>query len=623
MNRYEVVTRDDAGLGEAYGLHEYRLPRTAAWPLIADELAARPGVLGVRFERGAERVLCMTDKSVLKGPLPVAEVAGCTVRPHRASWSALSDRELLSLLLNSLASGFDGAANLAGRMYVRVRPPKGYGDKRVVCCVVRVETDMRVTVNVATFFPRGLLLGRAKGDAEELKKIKSMPCYVKRPGGTMRRAVRGDKDSAFYVQRSYAGAKKSRVPLMALKGAGRAANTKLGVLARALNGLEDRYGRFLAIRPQAFERVATLGEGTGTLYERAYLAPVVSALAGREVFVSSPRGTGLKRLARAFADKWNSIGSDALPKAVYWGGGDARRPEGPAIEVVGNLVDGKAGYSVDPARPVQHVTKDYAESFLVDDAKRTVRSASSLSKELAVKVDVAAGRIQAFNWAASGLRGAIDFATAVEYPAPEGDAAPTICHLVVNPDGNMRFYSRRAQPCLDPLEAFQDDSLFEDDGEGSVRPSTAKLAIRAVESGSVSLIEPTGLITIPNDVKGLCALVEEGASVRTAAFYRDPSSALYPLMLISAWEAEGGLCYAVGQSPHLREAISRASPVRVIRTLTGEDLSERLLSLLDVGLARLKQPTVWPVTRKYLLEYARRDGAFVGEQLSMFGPDEG
>lgn len=58
-----------------------------------------------------------------------------------------------------------------------------------------------------------------------------------------------------------------------------------------------------------------------------------------------------------------------------------------------------------------------------------------------------------------------------------------------------------------------------------------------------------------------------------------------------------------------QEDMATAIHVRSIEVLDGDDLSELLVQLANIGLSRYKAPSVWPIPVKYLNECAAREGA--------------
>lgn len=68
-------------------------------------------------------------------------------------------------------------------------------------------------------------------------------------------------------------------------------------------------------------------------------------------------------------------------------------------------------------------------------------------------------------------------------------------------------------------------------------------------------------------------------------------------------------CYFVGVNNGTKEDLATAIHVRSIEVLEGDDLSELLVQLVNVGLSRYGAPSRWPIPVKYLNECAAREGA--------------
>ena len=123
----------------------------------------------------------------------------------------------------------------------------------------------------------------------------------------------------------------------------------------------------------------------------------------------------------------------------------------------------------------------------------------------------------------------------------------------------------------------------------------------------VARVRDTDLTTFSNN---FVTLVGEhqltGEAGRKKAYFESFNSPYYG---IGTFERAGKTCYFVGVNNGTQEDMATAIHVRSIELLDGDDLSELLVQLANIGLSRYKAPSVWPIPVKYLNECAAREGA--------------
>ena len=120
-------------------------------------------------------------------------------------------------------------------------------------------------------------------------------------------------------------------------------------------------------------------------------------------------------------------------------------------------------------------------------------------------------------------------------------------------------------------------------------------------------VRDTGLTTFSNSFTTLVRDYQlAGKAGRKKEFFESYNSPYYG---IGTFERAGMTCYFVGVNNGTKEDLATAIHVRSIEVLEGDDLSELLVKLVNVGLSRHGAPSRWPIPAKYLNEYAAREGA--------------
>lgn len=122
-----------------------------------------------------------------------------------------------------------------------------------------------------------------------------------------------------------------------------------------------------------------------------------------------------------------------------------------------------------------------------------------------------------------------------------------------------------------------------------------------------SRVRDTGLTTFSNNFATLVRDYQlTGKAGRKKEFFESYNSPYYG---IGTFERAGMTCYFVGVNNGTKEDLATAIHVRSIEVLEGDDLSELLVRLVNVGLSRHGAPSRWPIPVKYLNECAAREGA--------------
>lgn len=143
--------------------------------------------------------------------------------------------------------------------------------------------------------------------------------------------------------------------------------------------------------------------------------------------------------------------------------------------------------------------------------------------------------------------------------------------------------------------------------DGKIDKGAYVFDVHANGRSMLARVRDTGLTTFSNN---FMALVGEhqlaGKAGRKKEIFESYNSPYYG---IGTFERAGRTCYFVGVNNGTQEDMATAIHVRSIEMLGGDDLSELLVQLANIGLSRYKAPSVWPIPVKYLNECAAREGA--------------
>lgn len=554
------------------------------------------------------RVFLMVKVGMQTGDLNAALYQEQVV-PIKTHWSELDDYVALRLLFNS-CSQFEGiedeVPNDTGHLYVisakgarrDAVESDGRGPAKIETVEIVIDEDCTFDLKIRTFTKRRVLIGRAQGDEKELEKIKSQVGYRLSPVATM---VLAHEQKDEYILRRARGDKPSkRRDLTFSAQADKVAYTKKGILYRELQILERRYGDFAQVTLMEYPRKSFYEVLKGDEYARV----VAERMVGQRVAVSVACD-GLTGVARQLVDRLNDSSWGVY--ASY--GGRAVDSQAPNIVVVPNEVAEDDGYALHAGVVEQHVTPDVCGPLFKAAPKQKDRNAQeailgAMLKELLVKQDVVDGRATAFDLGALGIE-SVAVCGLVNVPHKERDKIELdsrIATLAIGADGGMRYTSHAAEG--GPEDEMELDLLTED---GRLDNGAYVFDMRSGGRSMLARVRDTGLTTFSNN---FMALVGEhqlaGEAGRKKAYFESYNSPYYG---IGTFERAGKTCYFVGVNNGTQEDMATAIHVRSIEVLDGDDLSELLVQLVNIGLSRYKAPSVWPIPVKYLNECAAREGA--------------
>ena len=554
------------------------------------------------------RVFLMVKAGVQTGDLN-ASLYQEQVVPIKTNWNELDDYVALRLLFNS-CSQFEGiedeVPNDTGRLYVisakgarrDAVESDGRGPAKIETVEIVIDEDCTFDLKIRTFTKRRVLIGRAQGDEKELEKIKGQVGYRLSPVATM---VLAHEQKDEYILRRAKGDKPSkRRDLTFSAQADKVAYTKKGILYRELQILERRYSDFARVTLMEYPRKSFYEVLKGDEYARV----VAERMAGQRIVVSFARN-GLAGVARKLADRLSDTSWDV--RASYDGG--VVDPLAWNLVVVPNEVAENDGYALHAGVVEQHVTPDVCEPLFKAASNAKVRGAQegilgAMLKELLVKQDVADGRVRAFDLGSFGV-GSVTVCGVANVARKEKDKVELderLATLTIGADGAMDYASH---PIEDgPVDEMELELLT---AEGKLDKDAYIFDVRAGGRAMLARVRDTGLTTFSSDFVNLVRDYQlTGKAGRKKEFFESYNSPYYG---IGTFERAGMTCYFVGVNNGTKEDVATAIHVRSIEVLEGDDLSELLVQLVNVGLSRYGAPSRWPIPVKYLNECAAREGA--------------
>lgn len=554
------------------------------------------------------RVFLMVKVGVQTGDLN-ASLYQEQVVPIKTNWNELDDYVALRLLFNS-CSQFEGiedeVPNDTGHPYVisakgarrDAVENDGRGPAKIETVEIVIDEDCTFDLKIRTFTKRRVLIGRAQGDEKELEKIKSQVGYRLSPVATM---VLAHEQKDEYILRRARGDKPSkRRDLTFSAQADKVAYTKKGILYRELQILERRYSDFARVTLMEYPRKSFYEVLKGDEYARV----VAERMAGQRIVVSFARN-GLAEVARRLADRLDD--SSWGVRASY--GGRTVDSRVLNIVVVPNEVAEDDGYALYAGVVEQHVTPDVCEPLFKAAPKQKDRNAQeailgAMLKELLVKQDVVDERVTAFDLGSFGV-GSVTVCGVANVARKEKDKVELdgrLATLTIGADGAMDYASH---PIEDGLVDEMELELLT--AEGKLDKDAYIFDVRAGGRAMLARVRDTGLTTFSSDFVNLVRDYQlTGKAGRKKEFFESYNSPYYG---IGTFERAGMTCYFVGVNNGTKEDVATAIHVRSIEVLEGDDLSELLVQLVNVGLSRYGAPSRWPIPVKYLNECAAREGA--------------
>lgn len=530
------------------------------------------------------RIFLMVRHGVRPGET-AADLYDERLEPHRVPWADLEDYVALRLLFNS-CSQFEGledeVPNDTGRLF---SVSKAFASK-IETVETIVNPDCSVEQKIRTFTKRCVLKARAKGDAKELEKIKSQVGYKLSPMKTLVIAGKNERDE-FILRRARGDKPSVRRDMTFSSKAEKFGYTKKGIFYQLLSTVEYRYGDFARLELKQYPRMSFYRVLPSKDYKRA----VERSAAGRRVVVSFARN-GLAVAARALVDAINAYPWDVC--ASYGG----RHVDGQTwnVVVVPDDISDNDGY-------VQHsgVIEQHVSASIVQLATTEKSVLGSIFKELLVKQDIVDGHTEAFDLHDFGVDELETCGLAVVPCKQDGkvEMQKLIATLRIGASGALKYSCRNIED--GPETDLELDLL---DAEGELDMGAYTFAVDTGDKRMIARVRDTGLVTFPNDFVSFVRDRQlKGEAGRGIPIFETYYSPFYG---IGSFERNGRTCYFVGVDNGTNEAMRTAVHVREIEVIEGDDLSDLLVRLTNVGLSRFGRPSMWPISVKYLNEAARR-----------------
>lgn len=532
--------------------------------------------------------------------------------PIKTYWNELEDYVALRLLFNS-CSQFEGiedeVPNDTGHLYaISAKGARrdafeeaGTGPAKIETVETVINEDCTFELKIRTFTKRRVLISRAAGDQKELEKINSQVGYRLSPVASVVLA-HGQRDE-YILRRAKRDKPSKRRDLTFSAQAEKVAYTKKGILYRELQILERRYGDFARVSLREYPRKSFYE----VLKSERYARVVAERAVGQRVVVSFAH-KGLAGVARQLVDRLND---SSWGVCAPYGGKDVD-PLAWNIVMVPNEVAENDGYALHAGVVEQHVTPDVCEPLFKAASNAKVCGAQegilgAMLKELLVKQDVADGRVKAFDLGSFGI-GSVTVCGVVNVPRKDKDKIELderLATLTIGADGAMDYTSH---PIEDgPVDEMELELLTAD---GKLDKDAYIFDVRAGERSMSARVRDTGLTTFSNNFLTLVRDYQlTGKAGRKKEFFESYNSPYYG---IGTFKRAGLTCYFVGVNNGTKEDLATAIHVRSVEVLEGDDLSELLVQLVNVGLSRHGAPSRWPIPVKYLNEYAAREGAAGG-----------
>lgn len=504
-----------------------------------------------------------------------------------AAIGQVPDRELLQLLLNSLAKPRFGASpcsNASGRLLI-VNPKhiekKGKEIAAIHAIEVAVDADMRIALRVKTLSS----LGQRKFMKSGRVPIEQLPRYGFPGGRFLRRDfTKGPDDPSAFVERAI-GKSKYRVAFLDVSSEDAFGASKVGILEEVLRRLNERYGE--SVKIEFLELADQDRVECRSIKVPAWRKRVAQALEFTEVKIVDATGEYGDVAGRA---------ADALRDAF-----------GIRVEVVGSVEKGPAylrliheeGACDGEADPhdaffpgiaVQHLTVEKATG---KDDVPLVLLESSL-KELVIKTNVLQGKMTLVDWPELGIGGPWSFGVMIPPDNPDDNAR--YAFMDIDLDGRASYSFEELDFFGEPAHVDLIDAFGTNRAVGFVMKGP---------DGDVNAVQKTELYTVPEYAE-IAACFAEGGKPRRDAASRNRLFADVTDIAFARGEDSIGY-YRVGiVGSGMNTSIANASLVREVHAVGGSKLLfPEALCLMDVDFVRMRALSMTPFPLKYLREWVR------------------
>ena len=555
---------------------------------IIDAPVLEQNVCAVRFLNGKRFYVLMRhdvrNKQLLRKALSNAEDAD-TITISQTNSSELENNTLLQLMLNSLGSvkhPFLRFNNLTGHLYcfhpdwVR-KSKKDNVIWQVPCLEISITPECRMKFDVRTFTSELL----KKKITFQKRKFEDYPKYVFSVHNTLRRKLRGDKETAF-IQRQIDGEKTSNIDFLHIRSIKDFEKSKMGIVTSVILQFNEQLAGLVKVdfdditdyrsidydRNTAKENVALIQstldnasirivDGIGDEYSLEFCNKIQSLLQGK-YHIFAPIG---KRITK------NCLNLYLIHNAAYY--------------LDGNDPHQKQYHD----SAVQHITFE-------DFSGHEEYAISTVVHELLIKSDLKAGKISLFDWTSLNLNEDISFGMCASDEFTEH-----YFFIHIHPDGS--FFIIEQEPSLfeqteysDCVQIFEDAKLHSETIKGIIRDS----------HGNINIIKDTGWVTIP-EIFRIHDELENGNTALRGKEMRE--NLLSSVIDIKYFQNDNAAYYFVGTiGAGMKYLLHTAANIRKIEPYGSASLLfESLLPLMNVTFVRNGQLTIIPFPFKYLREH--------------------
>lgn len=546
------------------------------------------GVKSTCYRDGAIFVLTDADKAYdIRRIISASDTKGDYISLQIISCKALtaeSPNIVAQLLINSLpAVGIDPtipSVNLTGKMQCHHSAWKGKDDSRkpaYVTLEINVSSDMLLTLDVVTY-------STMRKDMKQNGK----PMYQIDESGYMRRCFKKGKGQV-YIKKG-AAAKKNEVPFLCLQDESEFLKTKMGVLNRVLERFAKEYGDMAKLDFECVEPISSpILDGAIKNFKKA----------NKKVSEQWAESHPYIKITDAIGTETSSLIAKQLSVLIN-GSNEGIDSPAPEIRLIHEADWYKHNKIADPytakdlnTNGVQHVTIETI-SFNGELTKAINTILDNCKNNLIVKEDLKKNKISLLG---CELDEDIEFGIVVD--GVEKDTKDAIT-MTVHRDYTTRVKRKRIDPFTTSTDRLYAHicSNWSDEYSGIIRKGDSIMAISDTEMFTLpenELIKKEMRENAGNEAK---CKVSRSAEAREKFFTA--------ITDINRFRLDNDIYYNVGiLGSGMNTTIQRASRVRKLSLLSGEDFSELILTMLTDAHIRNGQLTVYPVPFKYLHEYEK------------------
>ena len=556
---------------------------------IFDRLASETTIVSVAFLGNGEAwVMTRRERNVTSTIREALSGRNDMAFSEEKDLKKVGDRAILQLCLCAVAGddGIENASNLCGRLIVASlgKPNteyfRGTTTPRVLHALeVSVSPRMELELKVKTF---------TSCAARHFKR--SVPRFELVDGRYLRRVTSfkdADEASLFCQRAKTDDARYGGFTLLDASGPDAFSKSKLGVLRSVLVCLDSLFEGAVRVDFEDAKEDSRIEHTSSDLEDK--LALVAKRFNGETMLVCDETGD-LGAQAEFVAKTINSFGIQAVVENGNVG-------NVPSIR----LVQPKGSYANETCDLYQLAGGNATTQHMTPDSGFTKESIAVAVKELAIKLDIASGRMSLIPW----KWGSWEFAIKMD---DEGEGS--FAFLQVNEDGSMRFDG--------PTSVIGTSSTHGPLLNALLLNKDCEFAVRGPE-GNVNVVSRTELFGVPNFETLWHDLLNRredrktrpnGKPMKYAIGRGKADRALYfadAVDIASCTTADGRRYYRVGMIGYGMQfnATHKASILREVIAIDGSrSLVEEMLPMLDSCLVRWGQPTVLPFPIKYLREWA-------------------